>query len=68
MLSSHHQEILKLLPQLPDSAKVPMQVAAAHDGVSVKTVRRNYPLVKTGDRKLAVPLSYLRHSKEKPAA
>lgn len=68
MLSPHHQQILKLLAQLPDSAKIPLAVAAVHEGCSVKTIRRRYPLVKTGNRKQAVPLSFLRHGEEKPTA
>jgi hypothetical protein len=66
MLSRHHEEILKRLAQLPDSARVPLAVAAVHEGVSEKTIRRRYPLERVGDRKLTVLLGILRQ--RKPAA
>jgi hypothetical protein len=59
-LSAHHQKILELLPRLPDTAKVPIQVAAVHEGVSDRTIRRNYPLVEMGARLKGVSLGYLR--------
>jgi hypothetical protein len=37
-------ELLKNFHNLPDSAFVPTIVAARHDGVSPRTVRRTYPL------------------------
>jgi hypothetical protein len=40
-------EILNRIPELPDSANVPIPVAARHDSVSVQTVRRTYPLIQT---------------------
>jgi len=62
-LSAHHQRLLEILPQLPDSAKVPVPVAAAHEGVSPKTIRRRYPLVQMGERIKGVSLGYLRRHK-----
>jgi hypothetical protein len=44
-LSQRYKEILARIPHLPNSAKVPVPVAAAHEGVSAKTILRNYPLV-----------------------
>lgn len=61
--SSKIQEALSRLPSLPNSAHVPIGVAAVHDGVSEKTVRRTYPLVELSPRRKGVPLSYLRRSK-----
>lgn len=55
------QERLKLIPELPDSAFVSIAVAALHDDVSEKTVRRNYPLVKISDGRYGVRVGYLRH-------
>jgi hypothetical protein len=63
-LRPHHLELLALIPQLPDSAKVPLAVAAAHEGVSVKTIKRRYPLVKLADRIFGVSVAYLRRRPE----
>jgi len=69
-LRPHYQRLLELLPQLPDTAKVPLPVAAAHEGVSVRTIKRNYPLIKLTDHRDGVSLGYLRHktqpSSQKP--
>lgn len=59
---------LKQLADKPDSAIVPVAVAAEHDGVSERTIRRNYPLVETGLRRKGVPLGFLRHRQAQPAA
>jgi hypothetical protein len=45
---------------LPGTAVVPVAVAAAHDGVSVKTVRRHYELVTISPRRLGVTVAFLR--------
>jgi hypothetical protein len=42
---------------------VPLPVAA-HEGVSVKTIKRKYPRVKTSDHREAVLLGILRHGVE----
>jgi hypothetical protein len=55
------QKKLKEIENKPDSAIVPVPVAAAHDDVSERTVRRRYPLVRTGLRGVGVQLGYLRH-------
>jgi hypothetical protein len=52
---------LKQLADKPDSAFVAVQVAAAHDGVSEKTVRRDYPLIQLTERRKGVRLGFLRH-------
>jgi hypothetical protein len=61
------EERLKLIPNLPDSAVVSVAVAARHDDVSEKTVRRNYPLIKISERRCGVLVGYLRH-RGQPAA
>jgi hypothetical protein len=47
-LTEHDQKILAQLPNLPDTAKVPVKVAAYHEGVSEKTIVRRYRIVKAG--------------------
>jgi hypothetical protein len=54
-------ERLKLIHTLPDSAYVSVAVAALHDGVGEKTIRRNYPLIKISERRYGVSVGYLRH-------
>jgi hypothetical protein len=66
-LSRHYQRILEQLASLPDTAKVPLPVAALHEGVSVRTIKRNYPLVKLSEHREGVPLGYLRYRKEATA-
>jgi hypothetical protein len=67
-LSPHYQNILKQLASLPDSAVVPLPVAAIHEGVSVKTIKRNYPRVKMTERREGVQLGYLRRPREQATA
>jgi hypothetical protein len=43
---------------------VPTAVAAKHDHVSERTVRRNYPLIKLSERRYGVSVGYLRHRGE----
>ncbi len=57
------QEQLTQLSSLPDSAIVSIAVAALHDGVSEKTVRRSYPIVKISNRRYGVRVGYLRDRK-----
>jgi len=63
-LSPHYQRILETLSSLPDTAKVPLPVAAMHEGVSVRTIRRHYPLVKLSEHREGVLLGYLRRKQE----
>jgi len=58
--NKHYQQILKTLDSLPNSAKVPVPVAALHEGVSPKTIKRTYPLVKISAARWGVSLGYLR--------
>jgi hypothetical protein len=61
-------EILKRFSDLPDSAVVPTAVAAKHDSVSERTVRRTYPLIKLSERRYGVSVGYLRHRGAQTAA
>jgi hypothetical protein len=67
-LSSRYKEILARIPDLPGTAKVPVPVAAAHEGVSAKTIMRNYPLVEITAHRKGVAVAYLRRHSEKSAA
>jgi hypothetical protein len=60
-LVSTDEEILKQFADLPDSAVVPTSVAAKHDHVSERTVRRRYPLIQLSERRYGVAVGYLRH-------
>jgi hypothetical protein len=61
-------DILKRFADLPDSAVVPTAVAAMHDNVPERTVRRNYPLIKLSERRFGVSVGYLRHREAQTAA
>jgi hypothetical protein len=67
MTSAEIDEALKRLPQLPDTAVVPVAVAAKHDSVSDRTVRRTYPLIQVSPGRKGVSVGYLR-TRQKPAA
>jgi hypothetical protein len=60
-MKPEYQEVFERLPALPDSAVVPIGVAAIHDNVSERTIRRNYPLIELSERRKGVSLGYLRH-------
>lgn len=68
LLSPHYRRILEQLAALPDTAVVPLPVAAVHEGVSVKTIKRSYPRVKLTERREGVSLGYLRRKREQVAA
>lgn len=61
MTPSRIKEILESIPRLPDSAVVPVPVAAAHDNVCDRTVRRTYPLVQLSPARHGVLVGFLRH-------
>jgi len=48
------EKILRDFDKLPDSAVVPTKVAALHDHVSERTVRRNYPLIRLPNAAMAL--------------
>jgi hypothetical protein len=51
---------LKRIPDLPGSAVVEAEVAAAHDGVSVQTVSRRYPRVTLSPNRWGIRVDFLR--------
>jgi hypothetical protein len=55
---SFADNILKQFADLPDSAVVPTAVAAKHDHISERTVRRTYPLIKLSERRYGVSVGY----------
>jgi sulfopyruvate decarboxylase TPP-binding subunit len=59
--------ILARIPSLPDSAKIPLPAAAVHEGVSVETIERHYPLIRLTPRIRAVELGHLRRRQTTPA-
>ena len=59
-LSPLYQQILKNISVLPDTAAIPVPVAALHEGVSRRTIKRTYPLVKLSEHREGVLLGYLR--------
>ena len=50
----HDLRLLQIFEALPATAVLPIAVAAAHEGVSEKTIRRNYTLVQVSDRRKGV--------------
>jgi hypothetical protein len=63
-LSPLYQQILKNIPIMPDSAVIPVPVAALHEGVSRRTIKRTYPRVKMSECREGVLLGYLRRKRE----
>ena len=63
-LSPLYQQILKHISILPDTAAIPVPVAALHEGVSRRTIKRTYPLVKLSEHREGVLLGYLRRKRE----
>jgi hypothetical protein len=49
---------------MPDTAAIPVPVAALHEGVSRRTIKRTYPLVKLSEHREGVLLGYLRRKRE----
>jgi hypothetical protein len=67
MTSAEILAALKDMSHFPDSAIVPIAVAAKHDGVSERTVRRTYPLKQISPGRKGVSVGYLR-TRQKAAA
>jgi hypothetical protein len=61
-------EILERVSELPDTAYVPVAVAAVLDSVCERTIRRTYPVVKLSPGRSGVQLGYLRHRRTPKAA
>ena len=53
-MRSHDLRLLEFFEDLPNSAVLPVAVAAAVKGVSDKTIRRTYKLVPVSDRRVGV--------------
>jgi hypothetical protein len=70
MKARNFSDLLSRMDTLPDSAIIPVSIAAQHDNVSERTIRRRYPLVRITERISGVPMGFLRHRGEapKPAA
>ena len=67
-LSPLYEQILKNIPLMPDTAVIPVPVAALHEGVSRRTIKRTYPRVKLSDHREGVLLGYLRRKREQAEA
>lgn len=53
-MQSRDLHLLQIFDYLPASAVVPVAVAAAIEGTSEKTVRRNHTLVQVSERRVGV--------------
>jgi hypothetical protein len=67
-LRGHYQQLLALLPSLPDTAIVPVPVVAVHEGTSRATVKRTFPLVQISPKRFGVRLGLLRARHAEAAA
>jgi len=67
MSDAEIDKILKRLDGLPDSAVVPIPVAARHDSVSEQTVDRHYPKVRLSPNRWGVSVGFLRHRRTSAA-
>jgi hypothetical protein len=67
-LSPYYKAILENIDRLPDTAKIPLPVAELIAGVSRRTIKRNYPLVKLSEHREGVPLGYLRYRSKEATA
>ena len=63
-LEPFYQKILEQIDKLPDNAKIPLPVVELIEGVSRKTIKRNYPLVKLSEHREGVLLGHLRRRRE----
>jgi hypothetical protein len=63
-LSPFHRNLLKEFPDLPLTAIIPLPVAAAVEGCSVKNIRRNYELEKISTYRQGVRKKNLRAAAE----
>ena len=59
--------LLRIFDLLPASSIVPVAVAAAVEGTSEKTVRRNHRLIQVSDRRVGVRKSDLLKPREEVA-
>jgi hypothetical protein len=61
------QKYLERFPSLPDTAFVPIAVAAAHDGVCERTITRSYPVVELAPNRKGVNVGFLRNRQQQTA-
>ena len=53
-LNVRYADLLKNFNSLPPSAVLPVPVAAAYRGISERTVRRDFPLIRTSAGRVGV--------------
>jgi hypothetical protein len=63
-MSPYYKAILENIDRLPDTAKIPLPVAELIAGVSRRTIKRTFPLVRLSDHREGVLLGYLRRKQE----
>jgi hypothetical protein len=66
-VTPYYKAILENIDRLPDTAKIPLPVAELIAGVSRRTIKRTFPLVRLSEKREGVLLGYLRR-KEVTAA
>jgi hypothetical protein len=59
-----YKDILQNIPYLPDDARIPVPCAAVYAGISRDEIKKRYPLVKLGMRRVGVLLGDLRSKRE----
>lgn len=63
-LSPFYRQILEEIPNLPDTAVIPLPVAELLEGTCRKVIQQTYPLVQINERRKGVLLGYLRRKRE----
>jgi hypothetical protein len=59
-MTPYYKTILENIDRLPDTAKIPLPVAELIAGVSRRTIKRTFPLVRLSEKREGVLLGYLR--------
>jgi hypothetical protein len=59
-----YQDILRNIPNLPDTARIPLPVASILEGISRDEIKRRYRLVDLSPRRRGVLLGDLRSKRE----
>lgn len=60
-----YRQILEELPNLPDTAVIPLPVVEVHEGLSRKSIRRTYQLVQISEHRFGVLLGELRRKRHR---
>jgi hypothetical protein len=68
MLSPHYLKLLSIVEHLPPSAVSPVSVVAAYRGISVRQVKRDFSLIKMGQRLVGVEVRNYRRSDKETAS